>query len=384
MNNIFETKKMRLITKSPIHIGNVEQKITPFEYIHQNEFVYQISDEKLSLFLRQKNLIDSYVAAVDRDGHRFRLLNFFKDNQVTLTETDLTKISGGRKTRLLGSGLQDYKPFIRDGFGKPYIPGTSIKGVIRTAILYNLLKDFKNRDKEGFKRKIEQKISEDIDQDFRKKNKKKLFRWANEEWLEGFLLGNKRKTPNTDWLRMLHVSDAYPANGIETVLIPANILKKEDRWAYKKEASGQNTTIWIECIPENTIFEFTVTWDNRLLEEFKITNKEISLPQDFNAILDNITQWAKDVHNFEKQFSAGYTLTEWYKINHGNFRIGFGSGMISTTIVMLLDEDLRKKVRNYAGLNRGQDIAPKSRRVWLKNNQAIPFGWAAIEVVDAD
>jgi len=74
-------------------------------------------------------------------------------------------------------------------------------------------------------------------------------------------------------------------------------------------------------------------------------------------------------------------LESWYKNNTSSFRIGFGSGMVSTTIAMLLDDNLRKKVRNYAGLNRGNDIAPKSRRVWVKNNNPIPFGWAMLEII---
>jgi len=63
-----------------------------------------------------------------------------------------------------------------------------------------------------------------------------------EKWLEDFVLeridsNRKAKTrcPNTDWLRMLHISDAYSSNNIETVLTPANILKKENTWTYKKE-----------------------------------------------------------------------------------------------------------------------------------------------------
>lgn len=36
--------------------------------------------------------------------------------------------------------ITDLRPMIRNGFGYRYIPGSSIKGAIRTAIAYHLLK----------------------------------------------------------------------------------------------------------------------------------------------------------------------------------------------------------------------------------------------------
>lgn len=379
--SIFESKKLRLIIKSPIHIGGVEQKITRFEFIHQGRYVYPISEERLSIFLQKKNLISQYVSAIERDGNRFNLADFLRNQRINLKNDDLEELSNKRKIKVLAdaSRMQDFKSFIRDGFGVPYIPGTSIKGVIRTAILYNSLKKFKDENPISFKGTIEDRIINDIE---KRVNKKKLFQWANEKWLESFVLDDqKKKGPNTDWLRMLHISDAYSSNNIETFLIPANILKKENGWTYKKERSGQDTTIWVECIPENTVFEFKAAWDKRLLDDFKRNNQNVNLPDNLNGIIDNINSWSTDVFDFEKDFSRGHILENWYRNNTSNFRIGFGSGMVSTTIAILLSEDLRKKVRNYAGLNRENDIAPKSRRVWLKNNNPIPFGWAVIEIV---
>jgi CRISPR-associated protein Csm5 len=338
--------------------------------------------------LQKKKLIDSYVSAVSREGCRFKLLEFFKNKGITLKEDDLIYLSGGRKTKLQGdaSRLTEYRPFIRDGFGDIFIPGTSMKGVIRTAILYNFLSTFKKADSQGFQKVVEDKISKDID--FRKEKRIKnkiLFEWGIKKWLEGFALpeSDERESPHTDWLRMLHVSDAYPVNEIETILIPANVLKKErNGWQYKKEYSGQTTTIWTECIPENTTFGFDISWDKRLLEEFKKLNNTIVLPQGLGEVFDNINNWSKDIFEFEKSFSSGNDLLNWYKDNKANFRIGFGSGMTSTTISILLPDELRKKIRNFAGRDKQNDIAPKSRRIWLKNNHLIPFGWVVMEVLN--
>ena len=378
--SIFEKQKLRLTNKSPVHIGSVEQKITPFEYIEHKRYVYHLSEEKLSEFLLSTKLLNLYLNRVQNEGHRFRIHAFLKEHNISLSENKLLHLSNSRKAKLKTNALEltEYRPFIRDAFNKVYIPGTSVKGAIRTAILYHSLKEFKTKNPAGFSAQVEQRIIKDINE---RKNKKFFFQWASKKWLEGFVLGNKAGSPNTDWLRMLHVSDAYPVSPIETIVIPINILKKENTWTYKKERSGKSTTIWVEAVLENTEFEFEVLWDNKLLEEFRRANNKISLPDNLANVLQVVSDCSKDVFNFEKNFLKDSQLQNWYNKNSANFRIGFGSGMISTTIAILLDPETRKKIRNYAGLNRGNDIAPKSKRVWNNNNTLIPLGWAVLEVV---
>lgn len=386
MKDIFERKKIKLTVKSPVHIGSVDQKITRFEYIQSGQFVYQVSEERLSRFLQKVNLIDSYISAVSREGNRFRLLDFLNQKRINLKENHLIDLSGHRRSKLVGdaSQLTEYKPFIRDGFNNVFIPGTSIKGVFRTAILYTFLSSFRETNPQIFQQTINDKISKDID--FRKEKRiknKNLFEWGIKKWFEGFKLSDSdiTQSPHTDWLRMLHISDAYSSGDIETILIPVNVLKKETHgWQYKRESSG-NTTIWVECIPENIVLEFEASWDKNLLDEFKKANNQMNLPKNIDEVMKNISKCSNDVIRFEKEFTDTHDLQKWYKNNTSNFRIGFGSGMTSTTIIMLLPDNLRKKIRNFAGKDKRDDIAPKSRRVWLKNNLPTPLGWAVLEMV---
>lgn len=384
--SVFERKKLKLIVKSPIHIGSVEQKITRFDFIHHGQYVYPISIDRLSVFLHKKNLITSYVTDVEREGSRFNLADFLRGKGVQIRTEDLEMLSNKRKIRVLAdiSGIQEFRPFIRDGFGEPYIPGTSIKGVIRTALLYNVLKNFKETRRDDFKREVEERVSRDIYTEMgrepRYRNKREFFKWANEKWLKGFVLRDKSRSPNTDWLKMLHISDAYSVGNIETVLIPANILKKDNNtWTYKMENRVSKTTIWVECLPESVICEFEALWDRKLLGDFKRENRVVHLPDSLAGILGQVRSWAKDIFEFEKNFSTTHNLKSWYDSTPSNFRIGFGSGMTSTTMIILFDADLRKKIRNFAGLDRGGEVAPKSRRIWLKNSRSIPFGWALLE-----
>lgn len=383
LSEVFEAKFATLKTLVPIHIGSVEQKLTPFEYIVKDGYVYHVSEEKLSKLLAKLNLIDAFVTEVEIQGHRFRIMDFFKRQKVEVGPELILGLTGGRRAKITGNHLdmQDYKPFVRDGNGKIYIPGTSIKGVIRTAILYKALKDLKEKDPEAFKQRIEDRILQRIEDG---KNKKNMFAWGNQEWFESFFLEDNRDFgPHTDWLRLLHVSDAYPNESFETKTIPLNVLKKEkDSYNLKKEDGGKNTTIWVETVPEGVSFNFLITWDRRLLDKFKRFNPDIILPQSLDAVFECLKVWKDGVIQEEITFFGQTQLAKWYKDQAQNLglRIGFGSGILATTIFPLLSQSVRKAVRNYAGLNRGDEIAPKSRRIWLKDNRAYPLGWVSLSM----
>jgi CRISPR-associated protein Csm5 len=379
MMDIFERKKTRITTVSPVHIGSVEQKLTPFEYCRYKQFIYPVSEEKLSYFLQNNNLIDSYIQEVGIQGHQFRLLNYFRSKKINVTEQELLSISNERRVRLLGDAahLQDYRPLIRDGFGNPYVPGTAIKGAIRTAILYNALSNFRSTDCVAFENTIVKTIEKTEPFKFKKRSP---FEWIQREFLESCRLSDKNGSPHSDWLRMLHITDAYPVSLKETWLIPVNVLKKETTgWKYKTEKGGVKTTIWVECLPPGVSIDFETGWDCALLSSFQKENENINLPTNLTELMANIEQWSNNIFCIERDFTKSHGLENWYKtINNANFRIGFASGMMSTTMLSLLPEDIRKLVRNSAGKNKGDDVAPKSRRVWLKDDQPVPLGWSRL------
>ncbi len=375
MSSIFEIAKVRIKTKSPVHIGSELGKISRFEFLVDGSFVYPVSEDRLSKFLLEKNLIQDYVNEVEEKGNRFNLQLFLRNKRIVLTEQDRVELSNGRKIKVFGNPdfIVEFRPFIRDGFSNIYIPGTSLKGSIRTAIFYNILRELKNSKQDDFKN-IEDRINTDINE---RKKPKNFFEWAEKDFLQNFELFSKKKEPNTDWLRMLHISDAYPLRNIQTVLIPVNVIKKEQQWRFKQENNQRPTTIWIECVPEGTLFEFEMMWDKSLMKEFN--NVKYKLPKKISDVITAIESFSKDMYDYEKKFLEGNTnLLNWYNQTKANFRIGFGSGMISTTVIMLVNEQLRKKIRDFAGQRR-EDEAPKSRRIWNNNNQYIPLGWTYLE-----
>jgi CRISPR-associated protein Csm5 len=375
---VLEKTTLKLTTQSPIHIGSVEQKLTPFEYILKDGYVYPVSENNLSEFLLKRGLINLYLSAIETQGHMFRIEDFFNQNGVKLDDSELLKLSNGKRVRISGntSRLTEYRPFIRDGLGNVYLPGTAIKGVIRTAVLYCILKRYKESDPENFRKQIEERIDKT---DIRFFKRRDTFLWLQEFYLQNFTLNNKKRSPNTDWFRVISVSDAYSERDFQTEIIGIKVLKKEKSgWQIKRLNKDRDMLIWAECVPEGVTFRFDICFDKNILEKFNDA-KQNKFPQNIQELLNMIQEWARDIQKYEQKFFDGHPLSQWYQ-KELNFRIGFGSGMLSTTIALLLPEDLRKKIRNYSGKNRGNEIAPKSRRLWINNNKYIPLGWAKLDI----
>ena len=117
------------------------------------------------------------------------------------------------------------KETIHNGQGLPYIPGSSIKGAIRTAILTSLVDIIQDReDKIIQKRRINKEGQRPIEVPKLDKNKNKLL-YADK--IEKELFG---RDPNNDIFRFIRVGDAYfdKDSTIATRMINLNITRKNE------------------------------------------------------------------------------------------------------------------------------------------------------------
>lgn len=159
--------KILIKTHAPLHIGS-GKTINKKEYIfdEQRKKAYMINLQKLALLISRKNLFDSYERYMC--GHQnYDLGAWLKINGVTQHEIDSiidyvvdcgnTKIS--RKKRAIHT-------FVKDAYGNPYIPGSSLKGYLRTALMayeikknperYGQIKDnIRNSDLRGRPKELE-------------------------------------------------------------------------------------------------------------------------------------------------------------------------------------------------------------------------------------
>ena len=80
----------------------------------------------------------------------------------------------------------------------------------------------------------------------------------------------------------------------------------------------------------------------------------------------------------QKSFDRHPVLKKWYEASLSKeiFRLGWGGGLLSKSIFLLLPEDLRKLIRNNLRHDRGEALAPKSRRMVKLPQKLLPLGWA--------
>ncbi len=385
---------MDLHVISPIHIGTREGRLGATEFVAGGGKVYLIDEDRLGRFLVSKNLVDAFVLEV-RKGP-FQMAQFIKKNAKLRIPEDLhmvcsMSIPGGDPS------MQDFRPFTRDGSGTIYIPGTSLKGVFRTAILYRLL----NQDLE-FRKSSNSRIGQDPEGEINKRRKFYSEQWLQKEHLESFdLPGGKKGSPNVDILRCLTVRDAYPVGPVRTQVVPIKFLSRLSNgtfyWSQDRK-HGKDLSIWVECVTEGT-FRLEMLWAADLYETFMSHNKGVAFPvSNLQDVLDAVREMNEALVKHELAFygsatgggnsdapGAAKALLEWYKtLENQTLRVGFGSGMLSTTVGLALEESMRQKIRDACGSGRRPgDPAPKSRRVWRRaQGDALPMGW--LRLVEAN
>lgn len=399
-----EKRKMEFEVLSPVHIGSKEGRLTAFEFIIEPKKVHVVDEKKFGKFLIEKKLIDLFIQEVNKGP--LRLDKFLKEKARFEIPRDLPKvvirtIPGGE------SEMQEFRPFVRDGNGSIFIPGSSLKGVFRTALQYKMVKMDDN-----LRKGLDSQINNINDRDLAKKKKFLSENIPQTRQLLKFNLPGTEQGPHQDLFRCLTIRDAYPSGPCKTEVIRIYFLSKSRDgvfyWSQDKRVPGRDLSIWVEAVTEGK-FETEILWDQKLLERFKIHNKQVSFQvNSIDELLEAIDEMNRDLIEAEKGFfnvdnarkpsvtsykdylkgtelkkgasglSAAISIRKWYEDKTGKlFRAGFGSGMLSTTIDLLLSPSLRQRIRNVCGSDpRPGDPAPKSRRVWKKSDtECLPMGW---------
>lgn len=122
---------------TPVSIGNGNQ-LSPYkDYFIKDGLIHYIYTEKLGIHLvKNEELMDEYVEGVaNMNGNRskFDLLQFIED-KLDLRSSEITRNTlyfyGDPSSKL------PINAFIKSPNHQPYIPGSSLKGAIKTALVY--------------------------------------------------------------------------------------------------------------------------------------------------------------------------------------------------------------------------------------------------------
>jgi CRISPR-associated protein Csm5 len=136
-----QTYPLQLTTLTPVCIGT-GNKLSPYaDYVidEQRKKIYYIDQELVKNKLaKEPNLIDEYVEGVangmDNNRSSFNLKNFLKNR---------LNIDVHKEHRLQldceAKGSKELYTIVKNAGLQPYVPGSSLKGAVKTALLYDWL-----------------------------------------------------------------------------------------------------------------------------------------------------------------------------------------------------------------------------------------------------
>ncbi|MCT7995983.1 type III-A CRISPR-associated RAMP protein Csm5 [Laspinema olomoucense] len=413
---VYESKRIRL-TSQILHIGSEVQRLNPFEYVQTSNRVYLPHSDSLAKALKQRGYLDDYITAIENRQSIVRLLeNAFGENWQNAKDPNnepiFPELFSSRKWP--DGQVTDLRPMIRNGMGQFYIPGSSIKGAIRTAIAYHLLK---HADKYQVPQQhrvsaIEEKLRETLGGGGLSKFQQKRL---DDDLFERNLFSNfdlsyqgqpirAKLGPNTDFMRAIQVTDSQPL--VEDKLItkqgkeiPYNIPVVAEVMVSSHYQNGQakyRASIYAEMVVKVRT-EFTLSVNPEMLSwfshqegmqlPFKTVDDILNICQEFaQQQWDFEHDYWEDIQNKQNEkgrnldFSEIRDIYEYEKCPH-SLRLGWGSGMRGTTVNLLFPDDLVADIRDACGIRAPGFNAPKSRRTVISHKGEIKYvpGWVKFQ-----
>lgn len=364
---------------TPVHVGS-GVKLT-------NKIDFLISEDKQNLtIIDQRDLIKYLEENPDE-------INNFLNNKLE----KLKKTPKGKTYYVNGAYVSEIYQFEKDGDGNNYIPGSSIKGSIRTAILNNLFLS------------LSQETKDKILKEAKEYNKGE--NWASEPILSE-VFGNDS---NYNLMRTFKVYDAYFTSEIDLLQLHLLSLKSESEYGWKKMGKDKvtkkpfplqdnpkySTSIFVEALPISSKGYFSISLDKFLLTDpisKEVLSFDKKLSPDINNLITSINSYSKKKLEKEKTFfenlktprKLNSVISEIDKLlnsfnnlaaNEFILRISWGSGWKGMTGDFLDESWLSTFRRKYQLGKKDFPIFPKTRRIVFEDNEPKYLtGWIKVKL----
>lgn len=356
--------KCELKTLTPIHIGGGIE-ISPIEYLVDDSKFYRVDME--SLFMDDKLDRKSFLNFVEQctaENKQPCLGDFNRDlpkkyiKYVLDTEERIDK-------------KQQIKEHIKTSW-KFYVPGSSIKGSILSAIYWYALKE---QSRESNIKKI---IISCLTKDFTLNNLKKDKRYNEFIATRAGKIDPKGTLMNFVFDYIIQDKSKFKPKELKFVpwiqITDTNTIPEDNAYLVcaKSEGAHRGIFMFYEAIKPSSIMKFEMKQQNVSLRE----NEILKIVDDFySKVLEMDESWIKR-NNISLDVSE--LKNKKYKL-----RLGQGSSGLATSLLILAKElgienrYLRKwKVTRFS-------TEPKTRKIILKNGEPLyPLGWVKLKFVE--
>ncbi|WP_271629081.1 type III-A CRISPR-associated RAMP protein Csm5 [Caldicellulosiruptor sp. DIB 104C] len=384
----FESKTYEIEVLTPTIIGG-QDKIQSFEFVREGEYLYFLNFDKL---FEQNLFKDSFIEELSRglsSGERdFNIKDILKKYSI-----DFKKVVKYR-LRLEGvtSPYREVVAFVKSA-GRFYIPGSSLKGAMRSSITKalskNLLQLYGNALSNAYQKALN---NSRVDPKF-------VSRDADER-----IFGTPYESP----FKYLKVSDSSFADqesaGIFEIKV-LNICSNQAKWFSRNGNSDdprQATAIVAEGLKPGVKLYGTIKVEEDLIEgnsavkglkEKLLTSGETSSPHEFVArILSSVAKdYIQKEISFYSKYNQNQIVSEYQKLlsilnsldkNQFLLQIGFSTGYLSKTVGIFFNSNhftQLSKVDTQSKIY--PNLFPKSRRLLFKDGQVwtVP-GWIKVTI----
>lgn len=335
-----------LVTVAPVHVGSGEiRRANEYLYDRASGMAYFLDEARWVSFLGRRQLMEPFLAYIEESSRQlgqrresFRgknLWDWLRAQGVQKREMEALAVRRARAERSVISkkgSLNDVHLQMALSDGRPYVPGSTIKGALRTGILYRIIQ----QEPERF-RGFWQEICREAESRDRLRDKERTWQGI-ERRLETQALHTlrvDRKKPAemvNSALRGLRVSDAAVAKRETETLL----LQKPTKSNRQGETS-KTPPLFRECIPPGRRLHFTLTADFSMLCTLGITS--------FEDIFQGLRAYtAQALALLEEEFPK--YRPQFDEAREADCLLGGGTGFLSKTLVYALARDARE-ARNF-------------------------------------
>lgn len=358
---------------TPVHIGSGVKLAEGIDFVKNSNTVHIVPQSELMKYLEENS--------DERD-------RFISGNYKL---SSLKRIPEGRRYNISLGRTSEINEFERNGNGKPYIPGSSIKGAIRTILLKKRFDELNPNEQNELLKKVTN-------------NKKE---WASEPVVKK-LLGDDS---NKNLMRVLEIFDAeFDKVDLEKVLILSLTNDSGTSYGWKQLWNRQNTTdpnrasqVFCEILPIGTESYFSISLNNFLMSNstaITTLNFKEDAISDIKILIAIINSYSKQKLEKEKEFfeklknpkklttvikEIEKLIDKINKLSDNEFilRISWGSGWKGMTGDFLDETWLANFRRKYQLGKKDFPIFPKTRRIVFEEDEPKYLtGWVKVKLND--
>ena len=361
MREFLQRYEIRLQTLGPVHIGSGER-------LRKSEWIMEWSDNtaiivdfyKFFELLEEKKLLAEYESFATRAGGN--LLRWMKEHDISRKERyEIAKYTlSTAGLDLKNNQIRDMAMTAKDPYGLPYIPGSSLKGAMRNAILGAMI-DANPYDNSQLKQEIRNSVGRVNPKRFLNNDSNAV----NRQYFNTKGLSEKKNDAVNDMMSGIRISDSNPV-GLDRL----TLCQKVDAGT---DGKTHDIPLVRECVLPDTEFSFDLVIDRTE------TNLTVSFIEEaIERFLEDYNGMFLEHFSAEKQY-AGNILY-----------LGGGTGFPTKTVlnqilrrepdrVKLTAETLNKLFPNKHGEDVRRGISPRTVKLTEIDGELLQMGPCRIE-----